>query len=164
MGAREATEATGSNSIATAFDRITRVYPSRTWPFDPLATCKGLCATARTESKPSRGISLSATSLSAPYSPPKAKSDNALQLCTNLRTACRRRRVLAAGCSGPPAQEPAQRRRAVRAGAPSGRRSTPALGGSLRCPLTASPFLANARVLSHIPMDANTTLAECSRM
>ena len=27
---------------------------------------------------------------------------------------------------------------------------TPALGGSLRCPLTASPFLANARVLSHI--------------
>ena len=163
MGAREATEATGSNSIATAFDRITRVYPSRTWPFDPLATCKGLCATARTESKPSRGISLSATSLSIPYSFPAVKSDNALQLRSHLRTACRRRRVLAAGRSGPPAPEPAQRRRAVRAATPSGRR-TPALGGSLRCPLTASPFLANARVLSHIPMAANTTLAECSRM
>ena len=55
------------------------------------------------ESKPSRSISLSATSLSIHYSFPAAKSDNALHLCTNLRTACRRRRVRTAGCSGPPA-------------------------------------------------------------
>lgn len=62
-----------------------------------------------------------------------------------FRTACRRRRVLAAGCSGPPALEPAQRRRAVRAATPSGPfvyHNLCVLAHSLLCHNPASEFLA----------------------
>ncbi len=75
--------------------------PSTFSPFQAQAHRGRRIHPPQAESKPSRGISLSATSLYTSYSPPKAKSDNFAT--SHLRTACRRRRVLAAGRSGPPA-------------------------------------------------------------